>query len=593
MLLGPSAPLPRGRRLTETIVTINEALARVAGLDPLQLNDLYADAPEPSPPGFGGLRPTQSNLLYLLERLPQATFHDPGGKLIAARAHRLIAAAQDVEPGDYERSWPFKKAPWPFQMKIFARARLMPYFALAPVVMGSGKTKMLLDVAADKFMRDEIDCVAVVASPKGVHRQWIETAIPAHLTAAVKYRAAVWKSTRKTPENVALGEAGARRLRFLAFNVEAFSGDGGKGTKALKAFLASGRCFLIQDESSRIKTPSADRTKALLKLAPLAAVRAIATGTPITRGLEDLWAQYQFLDPNIVGMSNYWAFRARYCVTVPAYRGAGLGVVKIVGYRNMEEFVRKIAPFTFVVPKSALGLPEKRREELPVELTPEQRRAYNALRDRLVDDLAADRIASPANAAVRLVRLQQVLCGRVYEKPSDEDEPPVAVSIPSNRVKTLLQYLEANPGPTVIWARFRHDIVEIAEALAKAKRTVVTYYGDTSDDDREKAKLLFRTGKADYFIGNPSTAGMGVDGLQEVAETAIYYSSSFNREHRWQSEDRIDRIGKKSMTTASLMIDMVVPHSVDRLILQSYTKTEDLVRSVMSRPELLPTLNEE
>ena len=519
-----------------------------------------------------------------------------------ARAHRLIEAMRQEEPGEYERQWPFKHQPWKarngdsFQLRIFTSARRMKFFALAPVVMGSGKTKMLIDIAADKFLRGEIDCVAIIASPKGVHRQWINTAIPEHMTAAVKWHGVVWKSTRKTPENVAKPSANPRaprRLRFLAFNVEAFSTESGKASRELAYYMRSGRCFFIFDESGRGKTPGAARTKAILKLAPLAACRAIATGTPITKGLEDLWAQYEFLDPSIIGMSNYYAFRNRYCVLRPAYRGAGLGVVKIVGYRNVEEFVRKIAPFTFVVPKSALGLPEKRRAELPVELTPEQRKAYTALRDKLVDDLLAQRIVSPANAAVRLVRLQQVLCGRVYEQPSDEDEPPVARSIPSLRVSTLVEHLENNPGPWVIWCRFTNDIQEIEAALIKAGRKPVTYYGATSDEDRERAKLDFREGRATDFVGNPSTAGMGVDGLQEVCEQAIYYSSSFNREHRWQSEDRIDRIGKKSMSTPSLYVDMVVPNSVDRMILQSYTKTEDLIRDVMARPELLPVLSEE
>lgn len=519
-----------------------------------------------------------------------------------ARAHRFIEAQRRAEPGEYEATWPFKMPCRSYQLKIFAAARHMKFIALAPVVMGSGKTKMLIDIAADKFMRGAIDCVAVVAAPRGVHRQWVNEALPAHMTDAVKWVGAVWKSTSKT--NPAVMRANGRRsLRFLTFNVEAFSTDSGKAAKALREFMESGRCFLIEDESSRIKSHRAARTKAFIGewvrgkhkpgLAELATCRAISSGTPITKGLEDLWSQYEFLDPNAIGMSNFFAFRARYCVTVPAYRGAALGAVKITGYRNMEEFVRKIAPYTFVVPKSVLGLPPIRREELPVELTKEQSSIYTALRKKLVEDLKAKRIATPANAAVRFLRLQQVLCGRVYEVNEDEDEPPVCKSIPSYRVATLVEYLEANPGPTVIWARFTNDILEIEAALIKAGRNPVTYYGATSDDDREAKKKLFKAGGATDFVSNPSVGGMGVDGLQEAAEQAVYYSGSFNREHRWQSIDRIDRLGKKNMTTSSLIVDMVVPNSVDRMILDSYEKTGNLVQSLMDRPEMIPVLSDE
>lgn len=529
-----------------------------------------------------------------------ATWQDPSGRLMEARAHRLVQAQRRAEPGEYEKHFPFKTQPWQdkqgrsFQMSIFAAARQMPFFALAPVVMGAGKSWLMIQIATDKFFRNEIDCVAIVSSPKGVHRQWIDTAIPTHISSACKWRGQVWKAGRKVDPRVAKPEAN-RRLRFLSFNVEAFSTESGRAAMDLLAFMKSGRCFLIFDESSRGKTPGAKRTKTLLKLAPHAACRAIASGTPITRGLEDLWAQYEFLSPSIIGMSNYYAFRARYCVTMPAYRGAGLGQIKIIGYRNMEEFVRKIAPVTFVVPKEALGLPKKRKEELPVEPTREQKMLYNALRNKLIDDLAQHRIATPANGAVRLIRLQQVLCGRVYEDSQNEEEPPICRTIPSSRIATLIECIQDRFAdvPLTIWARFTADIEEIAAALRKIGRRPVTYYGATTDEAREKAKKDFVGGKATDFVSNPSVGGMGVDGLQEVCETQIYYSSSFNREHRWQSEDRIDRIGKMDMEKPSLYIDLVVPNSVDRMILQSYEKTETLVASVMSRPELLPVLAED
>lgn len=575
--------------MASTQVDIQEALTRVSGLDPLQLNDLYIDAPEPCLPPFVGLRTVGANLLYLFERLPQATWNDPDNRLLEARAHRFIERIGRPEPGDYERSWPFKVTPHAFQLKIFAAARLMTAIALAPVVMGAGKSKIMLDVAADKFMRGEIDRMAIIAAPSGVPRQWVNKVLPEHMTDAVRWRAGQWKPTRKTDPK--LVDYNNRFLKVLTFNVEAFSREGGKAAKQLEQFLKEGPALFLEDESSRIKTPGATRTKEILELAPLAKVRAITTGTPITKGMEDLWSQYQFLDPTIIGMSNYYAFRARYCVTTAAYRGAGLGAVRIVGYRNTEEFVRKIAGVTFVVPKDVLGLPPKSYEEVPVELTRDQKMAYNALRNKLVDDLSTMKIASPVNAAVRLIRLQQVLCGRVYEQPSNLEEPPFAKSVASNRISTLIETLQDAPGQQfVIWARFTDDIREISAALSKAGRSHATYFGATKEVAREKAVSDFASGRIQDIVGNPAALGMGVDGLQKAAERAIYYSSSFNREFRWQSEDRIHRLG---MRGTALYLDMVAPNTVDRMILASYKKTEDLIAAIMSRPELITTLNDE
>lgn len=499
-----------------------------------------------------------------------------------ARAHRFIGRLNRPAPSDEDRAFPFKTKPQDHQLPVFAAARRMPVVALAPCAPGTGKTKMAIDVAASKYLDGEIDGVAVIAAPKGVPRQWIEEGLPDHMSPKVRYRGTVWKSTRKTDPRVMSPHE--KRMRWLTFNVEAFSSDSSKAAKELEAFLKSGRMMLIWDESSRGKNPRAARTKTILKLAPLAVSRMILTGTPITKGMEDLWSQYEFLDPKIIGMSNYYAFRARYCVLRPAYRGAGPGVVKIVAYRNTEEFVRKIAPVTFVIPKDVLGLPAKTYERLAVELTREQKMAYNALRHKLVDDLAEMKIASPVNAGVRLTRLQQALCGRVYEQPSDLEEPPFAKAIPSNRIDTLIEYIEDNPDTNVIWSRFTADILEIEAALKKIGRTPVTYYGDVSDDDRAARKKAFMSGHASDFIGNPATAGMGLDGLQKVCQRSIWYANSYNREHRWQGEDRIHRIG---MCGTALNVDMVAPGTVDVAILQLYKETQDLINSIMNRPELL------
>lgn len=571
-------------------IDVQEALTRVTGLDPLQLNDILVDAPEPAKPGdLSGLRTVGANLLYLFEKLPDAIWNDPGSRLMEARAHRYIGRLSRRQPDDSDRDFPFKVQPKPYQLNIFAAARYMsPFVALAPVAPGTGKTKMTIDICASKFLDGEIDGVAVIAAPGAVPSQWIDEALPDHMTTAVKWIGATWKSTRKTDKRIMSPHT--KQMRWLTFKVEAFSGSNSKAAKALTEYLKSGKIALVWDESSRGKNPRAARTKAILEIGPLAVFRMILSGTPITKGMEDLWSQYEFGDPQIIGMSNYYAFRGRYCVTVPSYKGAPRGAVKIAGYRNTEEFVRKIAGVTFVVPKDVLGLPPKTYEELPVELTRDQKMAYNALRHKLVDDLADMGIASPVNAAVRLCRLQQVLCGRVYEQPSDLEEPPFAKDIPSHRIDTLLEYIDLNEGPNVIWCRFTDDILGIEAALKKAGRSPVVYYGDVSDEDRDARKRAFITGKATDFVANPATAGMGLDKLQTICQRSIWYSNSFNRESRWQGEDRIHRLG---MCGTALNVDMIAPNTVDRLILASYKKTEDLIRSIMARPELVPVLNDE
>lgn len=573
-------------------IFVAPSLTTVAGIDRLRIRDIYFDAPEP-PEGDHvdeGLRSTGANLLYLHEQFPDAHWSDPGNRLVEARTYRYLSRLRTDEPGDYERNFPFKVPPKDYQLKVFTHARNLPNIALAPCCLGSGKTRMALDIAADKFLRDEIDGAAVIC-PKGLMRQWIHQAIPEHLSDAVQRKTHIWKPTTRIPADVAQQRLDQRYMRIMAFNVEAFQRREGKASVALTEFLRSGRIMLIGDESSRWKNPKAERTKELIRLAPLASNRMILTGTPVTKGLEDFFTQYQFLDPDIIGLSNYFAFRGRYCVTqrIPG-RNVDPRAVRITGYRNQEELIRKIAPVSFMIPESVLGLPEKRYERVEVEMTPEQERIYRMLRDQLIEDLAAHRIESPVYAMVRLLRMQQVLCGRYYEMVETEDEMLRAEPrlLPNNRPEVLANILEQHDGQALVWVRFKDDIDAIVERIGGLGRLGV-YEGDTPQAERDRQVAAFQRGEIDYMILNKATGSTGVDGLQ-CASLSIYYSNSFNREHRWQSEGRIYRMGQRHSTC---FIDLVCPGTVDTRILRAYKETQDLVSAVISDPTFLSGGNED
>ena len=539
--------------------------------------------------------------MALEERARDGEWDDPDNRLFEAKAYRFLSKLR-AEPPDAAglAAFPFKLPPDPWQVAPFWYGRQMRNIALAPAALGCGKTKMALDIAAAKFLAGEIDGVIVIA-PNGVHRQWITKAIPVHLSDNVPYIAHVWKPAVKIPKRWPLDpNESVRRLRVMAFNVEAFSTESGKAVKTLAAILATGRFLLVMDESSRIKNGQRKRTRTLIRIAPRAAARMILTGTPVTKGLEDFYSQYAFLDPDIIGLSSYGAFRNRYCVTIPAYRGAARGAVKIVGYKNREELFRKLAPVTFMIGKEVLGLGEPLRERREVEMTDEQREIYTAMAKRLYHDLQAARIATPSNVLVEMLRLQQVLSGVVHEPHVDPRtglESTVERLIPTNRPAALRGVLEDVDGQAVIWARFKQDIDTLAgmfdglndsdrRAEATRRRWRYAIYDGRVGNvaERERRVDAFSKGEIDLFLGNPAAGGTGVDGLQEQCSLGIYYSNSFNREHRWQSEGRIARRGQKERCT---FLDLVVPGTVDELFLNAIASTEELANMVLRNPSMI------
>lgn len=80
----------------------------------------------------------------------------------------------------------------------------------------------------------------------------------------------------------------------------------------LNDILEKNNCFLLIDESIKIKNFDAKRTKRLLELSKKAEYKLILNGTPITRNLLDLWSQFEFLSPKILNLS-YTQFRDTFC----------------------------------------------------------------------------------------------------------------------------------------------------------------------------------------------------------------------------------------------------------------------------------------
>jgi SNF2 family DNA or RNA helicase len=152
------------------------------------------------------------------------------------------------------------------------------------------------------------------------------------------------------------------------------------------------------------------------------------------------------------------------------------------------------------------------------------------------------------------------------------------IEIKDHRLDELLDCLEESYGSTIIWSRFRYDVKRIAAALIKkyGPRSTVTYYGDTSDDDRTDAIERFQSGDARFFVGNPQTGGYGI--TLTAATTVVYFANSFDLAVRMQSEDRAHRIGQTQRVT---YIDLIAEGTIDEQIVKALRSKMDIASVVM------------
>ena len=99
----------------------------------------------------------------------------------------------------------------------------------------------------------------------------------------------------------------------------------------------------------------------------------------------------------------------------------------------------------------------------------------------------------------------------------------------NNRITELMDVLEEVEGKAIIWAHWRHDIDTIVESIEdKYPGSVVTYYGDTTTEDRQKAikKIQDPESKVRFLVGTPQTGGYGI--TLTGASTMIYYSNGYD-----------------------------------------------------------------
>jgi len=470
-----------------------------------------------------------------------------------------------------------KTAPFQHQIIAFELSRDLVEFALF-MEMGTGKSKVILDTAAWLYARGEIDALLVVA-PNGVHRNWIVNETPAHLPDHCQPVLAFWSASPNKPVQASLDvlwQPKRQGLRVLAMNVDAFATERGKAYA--RKFLNAFRCLMAVDESSRIKTPKAARTKALIALGKYAKYRRILTGTPVTQSPLDLYAQFKFLNEDLLGFASYYAFRNRYAILKRSMnRGAGVWYDEIVGFQNLDELKAVTGAHSYRVTKvECLDLPPKVYERRYIELTKEQRQLY----DRLKKDYVAEFSGAQINAAMaltRLLRLQQVTGGFAPE--CDElgqviKVHPVGSKNP--KLEALLEIVEEAEGKIIIWARFRKEIEAIADALRKEYgiRSTVEYHGSVSDADRQDAIELFQSASARgarFFVGQPHSGGLGL--TLTAASVVVYFSNDFSLETRLQSEDRAHRIGQAKSVT---YVDLEALNTIDQKVIDALRNKKDM-----------------
>lgn len=462
--------------------------------------------------------------------------------------------------------------PFAHQLKALEKMDGKESFALL-MQMRCGKTKTLLDDYGRMELDGRVKNLCVIA-PGGVYKTW-KKAAEEHLSADLKSRVKIgmWESganATKTREFKAFMDE-REAPRILLINVEALSSVKA-AREAVEAFLKADKAVLAIDESTIIKNPSSQRTKFInSKLAGLATYRRILSGLPTPKNPLDIYGQMEFLDWKILGHRSYYSFRARYAVMWQQQFG-GRSVPIVKGFRDLDNLAEKIDPHSFrVLLSDCYDLPPKTYELREVTLTAEQKRAYSDMKKFATTQLATGEHVTATVVVAQIIRLHQILCGHT------QDEEGVFHEIPENRTSELLEILDDYDGKAIIWCSYDFDVQKVAKALQKTYgegSTARFWGGNRSTREAEEARFL-NDPECRFMVATAAAGGRGR--TWTVASLTIYFSNTQDLEHRSQSEERTQGVGK---TQAGAYIDLVVPGTVDEKIIFALRNKIDLAAAV-------------
>lgn len=428
---------------------------------------------------------------------------------------------------------------------------------------GAGKTYAVAHMAAARFLHSQIDLVVVIA-PNSVKQVWKRetdkfSSVP---TVVQVYEAG---------KDIKRPAGAAGKLEYLVLAVESLSQ--GNTYNRVMAYVKGRQAMCVMDESSRIKNAKSERTKRATAIGWSCFYRLILTGSPITQGPHDLFAQMRFLDPAIIGIKNYTAFKARYCVM------GGFQNRKIVQYQHLDELMDKVRPHCDVILlKDVADIPDKIYKKLIVSPSPEQRRAIAELRDQGFTYVPGKDVELIVEMALeKMTRIQQITGGNL-PYPTDDGYSTRPMPGANPKLEALIDFID-NDLPegdkALIWARFTPERDQICARLAKeyGEDSFVRYDGQTSDADRITAidkfqgaaeKGIKHDPKCRFFVGNQTVAGIGL--TMTIAKYSIGYSATFSAEDRIQTENRNHR---KGQTEHCIYIDIEMQIKEDRMIMRA------------------------
>lgn len=439
--------------------------------------------------------------------------------------------------------------PWGVQAAALERGAGHDRFAYH-LEQGLGKSPLVFN----EFLQSKCQIMVVVV-PNAFKLDW--TLIPEEWGWGDRVEGSAWPDAMKVKSEKSV----------FAINYEAVRTSGGAYVRSLiKRF----QVFFVIDESSAIKNPRSQTTRAVLELAKDAYMVRILNGTPLVQNCMDLFTPLKCLG-EFDGM-NPFQFRNKFAVM------GGFMSKQIKGLKNEKELYSILDKCSFRALKADWrDLPLKVYSTVHLEMTNKQKKHYQEMLEEFFT-LVGDEEVSADMVLVQLSKLRQIASCLVIQ-----DGKTTSFEEPKNnpKLKAVLDILEGGPTKAIIIHFHKETGITLLTELLKAGLNPARIQGGMKPEEIVTEKRRFNEDpncrvlvgqEAATARGHTLTGGKGTD----RANRMIFVEQSFSLMERLQVEDRIHR-GDQDQTCQ--YYDLVTS-PIDQAIIEALQKKKKLADTV-------------
>ncbi len=438
----------------------------------------------------------------------------------------------------------------------------------------TGKTRSAVEHAS--ALHDSLTINgAVVIAPNGIHRQWAEEQI--HLWGRGRQDTFAWRYS--DPNNQKNWNAFRWRITkhppvmyWLCINMEVLIKK--EIRDAIEWFKEQmGPAILIVDESHHFAKPGAKRTAVARWLGRMFEYKRILTGTVSENSPFQTFSQFEILERGALGHTTFGGtskkskasrhpcptcgthcrgFKHEFATWITERRGGHM-VAVLDKYQNLDILKERMAKYASVVLRSDCeDLPSLQLDHRIVEMTIDQQKWWNTVRDQELEDIAELGQERVFAGGAALVKLQQIEGGFWLHK----DKKVEQLCSPDNNPKMLIliDEIEWHDGQVIIWFEYIHEI-EAALKFLHGHGVKCGVFSGRAIKTRDRDLVAFKRGEIRVLLAQPKAGGEGRD--MSAASKIIWYSQTPDAIIRTQANERATKMGAKSIQ----IVDLIAPVS--------------------------------